>query len=935
MGRRVLMELRYAAEVNRVDGGRWDSLILSAVDSLERALAAEGVLSDAEAAKAEALLLPMGEAAKRYTVLCVGHAHIDMNWMWRYDETVSITLDTFRTVLQLLREYPEFRFSQSQASVYEIVEEYSPELLEEIRRYVSEGRWELSAATWVEADRNMPSGESMARQLLYTRRYLTRLMGASADDFRLDFEPDTFGHNASVPEILSKGGVRYYYHCRGDENEALYRWRSPSGAELLCYREPYWYLGPIEAEFALGAPAFCSRFGLDTHMRVYGVGDHGGGPTRRDIERLLDMAEWPVFPVMRFGTYKEFFEKAEKAVGLTVTEGELNSVFTGCYTSQARITQSNRFGEAKLGEAERLAALAALETGRKYPKQAFEKAWRKVLFNQFHDILPGSGVIDTREYAMGIFSQAVAAADTQKAEAMRALGKLADTSAYQNDEGMADSVSEGAGVGYGVGYGMAGGTFPMGHGIGQPFRVAGTERGRGINRVFHLFNPSAVAREEVVELTVFDWPGEYRRLVIRSADGSPLPHQLIDKTPQEFWQHRFVRLLIKAALPAGGRCTCVLTEDTDSEPSPAPMADQPRVEKPYAYSLENEYIVARFCAETGALLSLTDKASGGELLRSPSGFFRIIDEQPAENTAGTSWTIGRYRSVLNLTDDVVIRQTLTGPLKNAITITARGRDSTVTYTVSLSAGSRWLELDCDIDWREVGVPMERTPQLNFTLPIAGRRDFFVQDIPGGLLSRGSVSQDVACQSFAAAAVGGGMLMLMSDSKYGFRCESTQEGSVMSLSCLRSSTDPDPYPEFGRHHFRIGIGLSPDSGEALLNTSFAFCNAPGVVSDLPRKGSRPMAESLLEVSGAFLQAVKLAEDSDHLILRLVETEGRDGSASVTFPAEVLEAAVADTHESPIANPPELRTTGRTLNVPLRAHSTLCLRVGLAGRLGDAT
>ena len=338
---RILYQLEYAHEISQVAGGTHDALIDRTIDYLVQSSSAEGIITQEAAKQAEVMISDLSLEAKRYTVLCVAHAHIDMNWMWRWDETVAVTLDTFRTMLDLMNEYPEFRFSQSQASVYQIVERYAPEMLDEIRQRVEEGRWEVAASTWVEADKNMPNGESHARHLLYTRRYLSRLLGLKPENFQLDYEPDTFGHNANVPEILASGGVKYYYHCRGDQTHLLYRWKAPSGRSILVYREPTWYLGYIDPGMALYAPSFCHKYGTEAMMKVYGVGDHGGGPTRRDIERLLDMDSWPVFPSIRFGTYAEFFAQVEKAADrLPELTGELNFVFTGCYTSQSRIKRA-------------------------------------------------------------------------------------------------------------------------------------------------------------------------------------------------------------------------------------------------------------------------------------------------------------------------------------------------------------------------------------------------------------------------------------------------------------------------------------------------------------------------------------------------------------------------------------------------------------------
>jgi len=235
---RILSELRHGVKLSKVNGGAFDELICDAVKYLDEKVKEEGAITKETALKAESMIMELSSAAKSYRMICTAHAHIDMNWMWGYAETALTALDTFRTMLRLMEEYPDFKFSQSQASVYRIVEEYDPDMLEEIKARIKEGRWEVTASTWVEADKNMPVGESFARHILYTKRYLSRLLDISPESLKLDFEPDTFGHSRNIPEVLSKGGVKYYYHCRGYEGHSIYRWKAPSGASVNAYREP-------------------------------------------------------------------------------------------------------------------------------------------------------------------------------------------------------------------------------------------------------------------------------------------------------------------------------------------------------------------------------------------------------------------------------------------------------------------------------------------------------------------------------------------------------------------------------------------------------------------------------------------------------------------------------------------------------------------------
>ena len=142
----------------------------------------------------------------------------------------------------------------------------------------------------------MVSSESLARHLLYARRYISELLEIPVEKLDLDFAPDTFGHGCHVPELLNQGGIKYYYHCRGHQGDNFFRWRAPSGAEILAFREPTWYNLSFDYGMFRHVPQFCGKYGVDITLGIYGVGDHGGGPTRRDLERIRDMQTWPLFP---------------------------------------------------------------------------------------------------------------------------------------------------------------------------------------------------------------------------------------------------------------------------------------------------------------------------------------------------------------------------------------------------------------------------------------------------------------------------------------------------------------------------------------------------------------------------------------------------------------------------------------------------------------
>ncbi len=200
---RIKAEVEFAkmlAQLHPEQQAAWEALILQAVTHVKDALAG-GATATKAVADAEGILAPLGPSAKEYTIHCAGHAHIDMNWLWNWPETVAIVNDTFTTVDRLMDEFPEFNFSQSQTSIYQILQDYLPELNARVKQRVKEGRWEITASQWVEGDKNLASGEIICRHLLYTRRYFKQEYGLPYDAVKIDFEPDTFGHAHTIPHL--------------------------------------------------------------------------------------------------------------------------------------------------------------------------------------------------------------------------------------------------------------------------------------------------------------------------------------------------------------------------------------------------------------------------------------------------------------------------------------------------------------------------------------------------------------------------------------------------------------------------------------------------------------------------------------------------------------------------------------------------------------
>ena len=907
--RRIRAELRFAQVLSDAADGAYEPQIAAALAILRDGIAADGVVSNRTAEAAERELLPLAEEAKSYEFLCAAHAHIDMNWMWGFDETVNATIDTFRTMLRIMEEYPAFTFSQSQASVYRILERFAPEMLDEVRARVAEGRWELTASAWVETDKNMPSGESLSRHILYAKNYLARLFSIDPDSLQIDFDPDTFGHSANVPEIAANGGIRYYYHCRGRVGEQiLNRWRSPSGAELILYTEPFWYNGEMDTTLAEHAAELARITGSKTLLKVYGVGDHGGGPTRRDIDTLIEMNSWPVYPKFTFSTFRDYFRTVEaRRETLPVVEGEINFLCDGCYTTQTRIKAGNRRSERLLHDAELFDAAAVLKTGAQPRPQLFAEAWEKVLFNHFHDIIPGSGVTETREYASALYQEAAAAADARRKAAFYRLTEEMDTSALLEPQDTAFSRGEGGGAGFGSA-GLSG----CGHSAGK-------------TRLFHLFNPNPWDREEVTEFVVWDYEGDESRLAIRTPGGEWLDTQLLEQG--HYWGHHFARILAKVRVPASG-WSAVLAGEKPIEKGCTFINDM-RVQAPETFVLENAKIRAEFNPATASLCSLINKETGRELI--PAGKearFELAAEAVRKAVTGwdggmSAWFTGRQKQVLPITC-AELRQLPSAGVRQRLEFRAEfGAASTLRAEIFLDRDSAALQYDLTCDWREFGSDREGIPCLQFTLPAACAGEKFLYDIPFGFVRREGREMDLPANRFVMAEDETDALLLTAQSKYGYR---TANGR-MAVTLIRGAYNPDPTPETGTHRIRFAVipqkaGL-PDSARA---RAVENCEHPFfAVTGHAHGGSLPSEAGFVRLlaGSVLLSAVKVSEDGKAVIVRLYEADGKAGSFSIDCGFVPGAAACADQLERPVSE--GLSLDGSVLTGKIGAHQLKILRL----------
>ena len=408
----------------------WEGRLLAELDRFARTWVAadRGTWPEARAILGD--LLAHRNAGSAHEITAIGHAHIDTAWLWPLAETRRKVVRSWASQLALMERYPEHRFAASQAQQYAWFEQDAPGLYERLRERVREGRWEVVGGSWVEPDLNLPSGESLVRQVVYGQRDLQERFGARCREF---WTPDTFGYNGQIPQILRGAGIDRFLTQKLSWNQFTepphhsFLWAGIDGSEVLVHMPPADTYNAVVsiAELRASAARFKDHDRTTGSLLVFGHGDGGGGPTAEMLEMARRAGDLQGVPRVQFAPTSEFFDRLEEDLGHPrPIQGELYFEYhRGTYTSQARTKRGNRAGERLLGEAEAAAALAHRLGRAEYPAEELRALWQTLLLNQFHDIIPGSSIREVYEDAERDLAQVAERATELRDAAVAALGE--------------------------------------------------------------------------------------------------------------------------------------------------------------------------------------------------------------------------------------------------------------------------------------------------------------------------------------------------------------------------------------------------------------------------------------------------------------------------------------------------------------------------------
>ncbi len=778
--------------------------------------------------------LPLRNYAKKFKVYLIGNAHIDIAWLWRIGETKYVARNTYKTVLKNMKEYPELIYAQSQAITYEWMEKEFPEVFEEIKKRVKEGRWEIVGGMWVEPDCNLISGESWVRQILYGKKYFKEKFGI---DVKLGWNPDSFGYNWNMPQIYKKSGINYFVTQKIWWNDTtvfpyyVFYWRGVDGTKLLTYFPPVGYATTVKLfEIVKAISTYEAVTGEKETLVLYGLGDHGGGPNREILNRIRSYKKLFIAPQFIHSRAEDFIKRIpERFKEIPVWNDELYLEYhRGTYTTQAKIKKNNRYSESLINTQEKLSSIAYI-LGKSYPTEKLNESWKKILTNQFHDILPGSGITPIYRDALSYYREAQNTLKKIEKESLNYIEKLIDTS-----------------------------------GSGIPVLV---------------FNTSSFKRSDVVSLKMHLKNGNYH---VETYNGKEVLSE-VEKIDDGLFKVYF----FAENIPSIGYKLFFVKKGKSKLKGTLKIS---------GFNVENEFFKISINKKTGNIKSLFYKPLNAELVKDGDEINKLVvyEDRPERWDAwnigytGRFWEIKKADSVKLLKSTPLravfeIKRSFLGLTKSRYSPTEDYPSSFFTQYVVVYSKIPRIDVFNKFDWWESHM------LLKAEFPLRIKSEYAWYEIPFSAIKRTTrfntlwekARFEVPALRWADLSDGRVGVSILNDSKYGYDIHN----GIIKLSLLRSPEWPDKMADRGKHEFLYSI--YPHKGDFEIGDTVKRgieVNTELIVfSAKKHNGKLPKEMSFFEIDGdsVILDSIKLSEDFDGLILRLYESEGKNSSIKLKF------------------------------------------------------
>lgn len=770
---------------------------------------------------------------------CIGHTHIDVAWWWTVAQTREKVCRSFATVLKLMEEYPDYKFMSSQPQLYYFLKERYPELYEQIKKRVAEGRWEPEGGMWVEADCNLTSGESLVRQFLYGKRFFKEEFGV---DNRILWLPDVFGYSGALPQIMAKCGIDYFMTTKLAWNQFnkmpydTFRWRGIDGTEILTHLITTLGVGQDEKDFfttyngmlhpdaILGGWHRYQQKDINNDILIsYGYGDGGGGPTREMLETSSRMDKGiEGVPKVRQAFARTYFDELKERVEgnkrLPTWEGELYFEYhRGTYTSMARNKRSNRKAELHMMDLELLGVLADPKVA--YPDAELDGLWHGILINQFHDILPGSSIHEVYEVTKKEYEEMEAQISVLTDERVRAL------------------IREGEGV--------------------------------------TVLNTTGFERDDVVEL------GDCDAEALLDENGSVYPVQQTRKGAVAFVKD----------LPSKGYKTFGKVSAGEEK--------RPFCLSPDSHALETPFYQVVF-DKNGCIGQIYDKENDRNVLKpgEAGNLMRVYEDKPIYYD---NWDVDIYytEKFWDVTDLRGFSWVEMGPVRATLRLERQFSHSTITQEIHFYANLRRIDFETTVDWKE----HQSLLKVHFPVDVhTDEATFEIQYGNVTRKTHRNTSWDKArfesCgQKWMDVSEGHYGVSLLNDCKYGH----SVKDSCIGLTLIKSGTEPNPTTDQEMHFFTYSLYPHAETWKAAGTVPQAFfLNQPALVSKGGKPGESFSLASL-NVPNVVLETVKKAEDGDGVILRMYECENARTPVTLTFNRPFASAESCNCLEEPDGEP----------------------------------
>ncbi len=605
----------------------------------------------------------------------IGNAHLDPVWLWTWQDGFAEIMATYRSALDRMNDFPDYKFTSACAAYYQWIEKIDPKMFEEIQQRVKEGRWNIVGGWFIQPDCNIPCGEIFARHGLISQRYFSEKFGVTA---KTGYNVDSFGHNAALPKILSKSGMKNYVFMRPDINETylkdtVFKWQSDNGDTVTAFRIPnvgYYNIQNVDSIKKIKELA--EKEDTD-YMVFYGVGNHGGGPTIKLINQIkeLDIED------MSFSDCDEYFNSTDTS-RLKIVNDELQHHARGCYSASSFVKAQNRKCEQNLLAAEKLCVMAKKLVGYKYPDKKLQKAWKNLLFNQFHDILGGCSIKSAYGDAGYLFGETMSITEQIMVEAMQKIAWNIDTLGSEVLPGY--KVHEGWTV--------------------WEHEVLGTP--------VVIFNPHSWRVKMPVKLYA-------KANKITNHKGEEIPIQII-RGEQTNGEDKFNISFNAEVEPYGYAVYRIFRE----KPSECEFEKQLKIT---SHSLENNKLSVKFDLTSGDIKEIFDKENNKYIINKPCRAV-VLDETECDTWAHNKTQLGEIVGMFDTPEFKVIED---GCVKATLRVTTRYASSSLIREYSLTPDSSVINVNAKIDFHE------KHKVLKFCFPLCD--DNIISQIPYGTIKR--------------------------------------------------------------------------------------------------------------------------------------------------------------------------------------------------------